>query len=290
MSGVLGTPEPAPFVVRDGLAVYRYGDGETVFLMPGPHRFQRPGLRSADALITGLMSLGRSVVTFDPPGSGHSTRPAELGMAEMHACSEEALQACGIHGPIDALGHSMGGLTLLAYALEHPERVRSLALVGTGTGGPAYMKAPGALWNRTNPGFWHLAALGSVHLALRRRGSERALRNLIERNSFHDTAHADHEDVALRDWLRPAQGRADWHRVARTLDYSRRLGEIERPALVICGRYDPQFPPSCSRELAAGITGSELVLMDGSGHYPFIEEPGPFWASVRSFLDTKEAS
>jgi pimeloyl-ACP methyl ester carboxylesterase len=57
------------------LAVYRIGEGRPVLFMPGPHRFQRPGLRSADALIAGLTGLGRSVITFDPPGSGQSTRP-----------------------------------------------------------------------------------------------------------------------------------------------------------------------------------------------------------------------
>jgi hypothetical protein len=40
-----------PYVIHDGLAVYCFGSGEPVFLMPGPHRFQKPGDRTADALI-----------------------------------------------------------------------------------------------------------------------------------------------------------------------------------------------------------------------------------------------
>jgi pimeloyl-ACP methyl ester carboxylesterase len=203
---------PEPIAIQDGLAVYRFGHGEPVLLMPGPHRFQRPGLRSADALIDGLVTLHRTVVTFDPPGSGRSTRAARLGMAETHQCSGEALRVCGVTGPVDAVGHSMGGLTLLAFALDHPSRIRRMILIGTGAGGRAYLSAPGALWNRSHPQFTRLAVLGSLHLIVRRLGSERVLNNLIKRASFHDQAYVELEPVALRDWRRAAMGRADWHR------------------------------------------------------------------------------
>ena len=69
--------------IRNGLAIYRIGEGEPILLMPGPHRFARPGLPLTDALIDGLVGLDRQVVTFDPPGSGRSTRRARLGMEEM---------------------------------------------------------------------------------------------------------------------------------------------------------------------------------------------------------------
>jgi pimeloyl-ACP methyl ester carboxylesterase len=72
--------------------------------------------------------------------------------------------------------------------------------------------------------------------------------------------------------------------VARKLDYSPRLGKIEAPALILCGRYDPQYPPACSQELAAGIPRSQLVFFEHSGHYPFLEEPQVFWQAVRGFL------
>jgi hypothetical protein len=42
---------PGPYVIHDGLAVCRFGSGEPVFLMPGPHRFQKPGDRTADTPI-----------------------------------------------------------------------------------------------------------------------------------------------------------------------------------------------------------------------------------------------
>ncbi|MGZ3587647.1 MAG: alpha/beta fold hydrolase [Candidatus Limnocylindrales bacterium] len=271
--------------LHHGLAVYRFGQGSPIFFMPGPHRFQRPGTRSGDALIEGLTGLGREVVTFDPPGSGRSTRPARLTMGEMVDCAEEALDACAVGGPVDALGHSMGGLALLAFALDRPARVSRLVLVGTGTGGRAYMHAPGALWNRTHPHFWRLAVLGMLRTAWPRLAPERLLRNLIERESFVDGRLARPTPVRLGDWVRPPEGRTDWHRVAAKLDYGPRLAEIHVPTLVLCGRADPQYPAACSAELAAGIAGSRLAWFDRSGHFPFIEEPAPFWAALAGFLN-----
>ena len=245
----------------------------------------------AEALIGGLRRLGRQVITFDPPGSGKSTRAARLGMPEMHRCTDEALEACGVSSLVDALGHSMGGLTLLAYAIEQSRRVKRLVLVGTGSGGPAYTKAPGALWNRSHPAFWRMALLGILHVAWPRLAPERIMLNFVKRYSFHDRSLAEPEGVELRDWLRPRRGRtADWHRVARKLDYAPRLNEVEAPTLILCGRYDPQFPPSCSEELAVGIGTARTVYFECSGHYPFIEEPEAFWAVVEAFLAPSRTS
>jgi 2-hydroxy-6-oxonona-2,4-dienedioate hydrolase len=284
------TGKPESYTVHDGLAVYRFGSGLPVLLMPGPHRLEQPGYRNADALIAGLTSLGRQVITFDPPASGHSTRPSRLGMAEMHQCADEALEVGGAAGPVDALGHSMGGLALLAYAIEQPARISRLALVGTGSGGPAYMQAPGALWNRSHPAFWRLALLGMLHILWPRLGPQKLMLNFIQRYSFYDSSRAQPELINLCDWLRPKRGRTDWHRIARKLEYAPRLGEIEAPALILVGRYDPQYPLSASEELATGIPNARLMRFEHSGHYPFIEEPGPFWAGVDDFLRSGSAT
>ena len=258
--------------------------GHPVLLMPAPHRYQIPGDGSAGSLIAGLTALGRQVISFDPPASGRSTRPMRLSMSEMHDCADEALAACGISGPVDAVGHSMAGLTVLAYAIERPERVRRLVLIGTGTGGRAYMSAPGALWNRTHPHFGRMASLAILQMLWRRRAPEVMLNDLIHRESFVDKSFAGPTPLTMRDWFRPRGGHTEWHDIARRLDYGPRLREIDAPTLILCGRHDPQYAPACSEELAAGIRGSQVAWFEHSGHFPFIEEPEAFWPVVGNFL------
>jgi proline iminopeptidase len=275
---------PDPYLVHDGLAVYRVGDGSPILLMPAPHRYQIPGDGSAGSLIAGLTALGRQVISFDPPASGRSSRPMRLSMSEMHDCADEALAACEISGPVDALGHSMAGLTVLAYAIERPQHVRRLVLVGTGTGGRAYMSAPGALWNRSHPHFGRMASLAILQMFWRRRAPEVLLNDLIRRESFVDKRFAEPTPLSVRDWFRPRRGHTEWHDIARHLDYGPRLCEIEVPTLILCGRHDPQYAPSCSEELAVGIRGSQLAWFEHSGHFPFIEEPEALWSRVAAFL------
>ena len=274
-----------PFATVNGLAVYAFGSGEPVLFMPGPHRLESPGDFMADALITGLVAQHRRVITFDPPRSGRSARKAKLGMAEMRTCATEALEACGVHGAVDALGHSMGGLALLAYAIEQPARVRRMVLVGTGAGGPAYMESEGALWNSTHPQFNRMALLGSLQVAIPNHATQMMMMNLIRRESFFNKGLAPEDKISVRDWFRRRDGRTDWHLVALHLDYSARLGEVTAPALILCGRHDPQFPLPASEQLADGLPDARLVVFEQSGHYPFVEEPARFWEVVGEFLN-----
>jgi pimeloyl-ACP methyl ester carboxylesterase len=273
-----------PTLMYDGLAVYRFGEGEPLLLMPYPHAASVVGGRTPTALVDGLMAMGHRVITFDPPGAGCSTRSMRLDMAEMLGCAQEALHLCGVSGSVDVLGHSLGGFASLALAIECSELVRRLVLVGAGAGGPSWMLAPGAIWNRSHPDYWRFGLLSSAYLLTRRLAAQKLMYNLIFRDSYVERARFVPEPVSLLDWVRPANPRSRWGLVARRLDYRPRLGEIRAPTLLLVGRHDPQMPPFCSEELARGIPDASLILFERSGHYPFIEEREEFWGTVRSFL------
>jgi len=52
-----------------------------------------------------------------------------------------------------------------------------------------------------------------------------------------------------------------------------RLSGIKAPTLVIAGKDDFIFPPESQRDLAAGIPGARLLLIDRAGHNPQFEQP-----------------
>jgi pimeloyl-ACP methyl ester carboxylesterase len=281
----LVAPDPLPTVTTDGLAVFARGEGPPLLLMPYGHAVSVVGDATMERLLDGLAGLGRRVVTFDPPGSGRSTRRPRLGMPEMLGCAEETLATLGIDGPVDVFGHSQGGVAALAFALERPERVRRLVLANTSSGGPAFLRAPGALWNRSHPDFWRFALLAMLYLVWRTPATETLMNNLIFRDSYVERARFTARPIAIRDWFRPVRPRAAWGtRVSRRLNYSRRLGLVRAPTLVLVSRFDPQMPPACGEELARGIRDARPVRFERSGHYPFVEEPEPFWSSVSAFL------
>jgi pimeloyl-ACP methyl ester carboxylesterase len=273
-----------PSVVHDGLAVYAFGSGEPVLLMPYPHAASVVGSPSLTALLEGLRNLGRKVITFDPPGAGRSTRAMQLDMPEMLGCAEEALSVCGISEPTDLMGHSQGSFVLLALAIERPERVQRMALIGAGAGGPSWMRAPGAIWNRSHPDFWRFGLLSSLYWVTRRLATQKLMYNLIFEDYYVDRARFAPERISLLDWIRPAHPRTRWALGARRLDYVPRLGEVHAPTLLVVGRYDPQMPPACSEELAKGIPDAQLLVFEKCGHYPFIEESEAFWAEIRDFF------
>ena len=224
---------PVPHALHKGLAVFRFGTGDPLLFMPYPHGLGVVGDPKLMAFFARLTALGREVITFDPPGAGRSTRPTRLGMPEMIACAEEALAVCGIAGPVDVLGHSQGGVAALAFALARPGRVRRLVLLNTSAGGPAFLRAPGAIWNRSHPDFWWFALRALLAVAIPRRATETLMNNLIFRASYVDRTRFTPTPPAPRDWLRPPVGRTGWgQKVAWRLDYNMRLAQVRAPTLV----------------------------------------------------------
>ena len=63
-----------------------------------------------------------------------------------------------------------------------------------------------------------------------------------------------------------------------------RLGEIQVPTLVMAGRDDFIFPPEHQGQLAAGIPGARLRIIERAGHNPQSERPAETLAAVADFL------
>jgi proline iminopeptidase len=272
--------------VADGLAIYSAGAGRPILLVPYPHGFLLEPM-IAGPLAALLIGLGRTVITFDPPGFGASTRPPRVDMPEMLACIDEALSASGSSLPVDILGHSMGSLCALGYSLDHPEQVRKLALIGAVSGWPAVMRyGRHRTYGPFNPRFWQLAYYGlRVQWEAGHLGTFKALFNLMESDSYCDPRHFTPLVVEAGDRDKPIPVRMRWTRNQSVIDYAGRLGAITAPTLVCVGRHDIETPVAMNEELARGLPFGELVVFERSGHSPFIEEPEHFAAVIGEFLN-----
>jgi pimeloyl-ACP methyl ester carboxylesterase len=278
-----------PAWVHDGLAVYNLGAGPPLLVMPNPQGMVRAP-EAHGSLAALLVGLGRRVITFDPPGAFASPRPPRLGLAEMLACTHEALQVAKVAPPVDVVGHSQATLCQLALALATPEVVRSLVLVGAVDGGWRTTRRAHGMpwcWPLTDPRRWRFAALaGPLAVGRANLGRLKRLQRLYTEASFVDRHLAPAVRIEPGDQRRPPPRRARWQASIRQVDLRPRLGEISAPALVGVGRHDPQTPWPDNAAIAAALPAGRLEVFERSGHYPFVEEPERFTAVVAAFLSS----
>lgn len=277
-----------PTSVEDGLAVYRVGTGSPLLLFPYPH--SQTSTPMAQGLLANLLvDMGRTVVTFDVPGTYRSTRNPAGDMAEMVCSAEETLDRLDITGPVDVVGHSMGSLCALAFAIERPERTRRLVLVGSMSGFPAALRwgMPGSTWRVLDLDYWRFILLGiRVKSRWGTLAHHKQLQNLMGRASYYDRSQFVPVAIDTDDYTKGVPVREIlWGKnMARRLSYADRLGSVQAPTLLLVGRHDPQTPLPASAELQAGIPNSRLVIFERSGHSPFVEEPLFFANTVDDFL------
>jgi pimeloyl-ACP methyl ester carboxylesterase len=283
-------PFVEPVSIVDGLAVYSVGSGEPLLLFPYPHgHTTEPVAQGPLAAI--LAAMGRTVVSFDVPGAYRSTREPVGDMDEMIRSADETLDRLGIQEPVDVVGHSMGGLVALAYAIERPERTRRLVLVTSLSGFPAAARwgFPGSAFKIHELDYWRLILwgirlnAGRGDLALHKR-----LQNLMAREAYHNQAFFTPVEIDANDGEKGVPIRTIWSKnMYNRLSYADRLAEVRAPTLILAGRHDPEAPLPCSEELASGISDARLGVFEESGHSPFIEEASLFAQTVDTFLEAE---
>jgi L-proline amide hydrolase len=84
-------------------------------------------------------------------------------------------------------------------------------------------------------------------------------------------------------------GPSEFHVIGTLKDWdiTPKLGRIQAPTLLFCGRYDEVTPASVEVAHRA-IPGSEFVVMEESSHMAQAEEPEKTLALIRDFLERVE--
>jgi pimeloyl-ACP methyl ester carboxylesterase len=204
------------------------------------------------------------VYALDLPGHGRSSAPASTAPASVASYSAALLDfmdACGLDQAVLA-GHSMGGAIALWAALDAPERVLGLGLVGTG----ARLRVAPAILDGFDS---DLAA--TIRLIVDYAYAP-AAPDVLLRQAEADYAHAN-----------PATFRADFS-ACDSFDIRARLAEIRCPAAIICGSADRMTPPKYSETLRDGIPGATLTLVPNAGHMATIEQPDAVNQALRELL------
>ena len=240
------------------------GEGPPVVLIHGNT------VTHADFIASGLMErLARNhrVIAFDRPGFGHSSRPRDRLWTPFAqaALLRKALECLGIKRPV-VVGHSMGTMVAVAMALNYPENVRSLVLIG-GYFYPslridALLIAPVALPVVGDVMRYTVTALSS-RLMLRKMAQGMFAPQELPDNFF--------PVVSREMMLRPVQLRANAEDAAFMIPAARsmssRYGELVLPVTLIAGGDDVVVDPQAhSVRLHDELPHSELYVVPGVGH------------------------
>lgn len=243
-----------------------------------------------DALLTfgpvlPRLAAGRRVIALDWPGHGGSAPRRFEGIDDEMRFFARALAALGIDRA-DLVGYSMGGAIALAYALDQPERVRSLTLVAShGLGRSVLPLGPRITLASPVPALsLALAARlpGLLDLVVRAVVLSGGQLSRSMRRELRERARDPGRRDAFLDWLRREHGA--WR--YRT-DLTSRLGELRVPTLLLHGRRDLVAPRWRSLRAARRIPLARCELLD-AGHWLPRQRPRRFALMLERFLDDPE--
>ncbi len=235
-------------------------------------------------LAPGLCVLGDTfrLVYYDHRCNGRSSRPPldTLSFAQLADDADGLRDGLG-HEAVSIIAHSLSGCAVgLEYALRHPSRVRHLILM---------CAAP--CFNPADPAFGaRLAAKGmttEMAGAFANAGeSDAALKHYAELAGplYHHTYDAGRYHRQIDNMVYSAAAMARSFELVANWTILDQLAKIHAPTLLIAGASDPFATPEDALELQRGIPGAELVVMESSGHFPWVEQPEEFAMAIRAWL------
>lgn len=220
------------------------------------------------------------VIAYDQPGHGltgpHPERDYSYqGMAD----ALDAIYAAeGLESAV-LVGNSMGGWISWRDALANPDRVDALVLIDA-------FAFPETVARDTTLAFKIMSTRFGSALALKI-----TPRPIVKKSVYQSIARQEVITPAMVDryWELTRfpgnrQAMRDQFSLVRE-DLSGRLGEIEKPTLVLWGDKDNLIPLAAGERLAAAIPGAEFIVYDNVGHLPMEEVPGDVARDIEAFLD-----
>ncbi|HEU4508090.1 MAG TPA: alpha/beta hydrolase [Pyrinomonadaceae bacterium] len=276
---ILFYPDHSRFIDVDGVRVHyqEAGDPEAPALVL-IHGFASSTLVWSKVFLR-LASEGFRVIAVDMLGFGYSAKPknGEYTIGGQSKLLTRLLDQLAIPRAV-FIGSSYGGAVAATCALDFPDRVEKLVLVGAVSNNrPLAFKLMRVF---SSP------VVGEVVSPLLI-GSRRLLRRRMKRVYDRHSWVLDERRVKARHLiLRPAGAQRAIIRTVRSWDAERITRDahlITQPTLLLWGENDLDIPLSDGERLHAEIPGSRLIVFLNCGHIPHEEYPEAFTELVVDF-------
>jgi pimeloyl-ACP methyl ester carboxylesterase len=239
------------------------------------------------------------LVFYDQPGHGRSSRlkSGDYDIAALGKSLAAVLDATVPDGHIILVGHSMGGMTIMAFAEQYPEwfgeRVTGVVLMSTSAGliDKTKLGLPSLVARASAPFFplWGKAAhLGGNSIDRARVVSSDLAWLLTRRYGFGEPKPSP-SLVTFVETMNSKTSVETLTKYLHTLYTHNRFPALSAlrgvPVLVIVGTKDYLTPVTHSEEILKHLPDAELVKVDNSGHVVMLEKSDEVDAALLPFLE-----
>jgi sigma-B regulation protein RsbQ len=229
-------------------------------------------------LVTPAFERDHRIVLFDYVGHGGSDHTAydAKRYSSLHGYAQDILEICEELSLryVTLVGHSVSSMVGVLAAIREPHRFRRLVLVAPS---PSYI----------NEGDYHggfsrddinglLDMLDSNYL-----GWASTMAPVIMSNSDRPELAQELENSFCRTDPRIAK---EFAHVTFLSDHRAELPKTPVPALIIQVTHDAIAPVSVGEYMHAQMPGSQLQLIDTTGHCPHLSAPGPTIAAIQQWV------
>ncbi|MCA3070346.1 MAG: alpha/beta hydrolase [Rhodocyclaceae bacterium] len=264
--------EPRSIVAGGATFTYlEQGSGTPLVLLHGVGSGARSWVRQLDTL-----SARCRVVAWDGPGyGGSSALPMDAPDADDYSDALlKLVDALGV-GRMHLVGHSLGTIQALRFALRHPDRILGLTLASMSAG---HARLPEAERVRLREArLSDLAALGVAGMA-KKRGPR-----LLSDQATDEQRQAVVDTMSM---LRP-EGFTQAVKLLTVADTKSDLARLPAslPVQVVFGEHDVVTTPASILEVASARPGIPVKVIAGAGHACYIEQPAAFDAIMLDFIE-----